>query len=166
MKGEVNSSPQKHVLWIHPIGKIISSKQAKNFYDFSLNVKILQQHGIFSYLSLNQVKIMHIVVGNFLIIQSIAIQFSSISSVHLLSCVWLFETPWIAACQASLSITNSRSSLKFMSIELVMPSSHLILCRPLLLLPPAIRINPSQHQNLFQWENSSYEVAKVLEFQL
>ena len=58
------------------------------------------------------------------------------SSVQSLSCVWLFATPWIAACQASLSIINSWSSLKLMSIELVMPSSHLILCRPLLLLPP------------------------------
>ena len=53
-----------------------------------------------------------------------------------LSRVWLFATPWIAACQASLSITNSRSLLKLMSIESVMPSSHLILCRPLLFLPP------------------------------
>ena len=61
-----------------------------------------------------------------------------------------------------LSITNSRSSLRLTSIEPVMPSSHLILCRPLLLLPP----NPSQHQSLFQWVNSSHEVAKVLEFQL
>ena len=59
-----------------------------------------------------------------------------ISSVQSLSCVQLFATPWIAACQASLSITSSQSSPKFMSIELVMPSSHLILCRPLLLLPP------------------------------
>ena len=58
------------------------------------------------------------------------------SSVQLLSCVQLFTTPWIAARQASLSITNSWSSLKLMSIELVMPSSHLILCSPLLLLPP------------------------------
>ena len=58
------------------------------------------------------------------------------SSVQLLSCVQLFVTPWIAARQASLSITNSRTSLKFTSIKLVMPSSHLILCRPLLLLPP------------------------------
>ena len=48
----------------------------------------------------------------------------------------LFATPWIAACQASLSITNSRSSFRLTSIESVMPSSHLILCRPLLLLPP------------------------------
>ena len=58
------------------------------------------------------------------------------SSVQSLSRVWLFTTLWIAAHQASLSITNSRSLLKFMSIESVMPSSHLILCRPLLLLPP------------------------------
>ena len=60
-------------------------------------------------------------------------QFSLVQS---LSRVRLFATPWIAACQASLSITSSRSSLKLMSIESVMSSSHLILCRPLLLLPP------------------------------
>ena len=59
------------------------------------------------------------------------------SSVQLLSHVRLFATPWTAPCQASLSITNSQSLLKLMSIELVMPSSHLILCRPLL-LPPSI----------------------------
>ena len=53
------------------------------------------------------------------------------SSVQLLSCVWLFATPWIAAHQASLFITNSRSSHRLASIESVMPSSHLILCRPL-----------------------------------
>ena len=58
------------------------------------------------------------------------------SSVQLLHRVWLFATPWIAACQASLSITNSWSSLRLTSIESVMPSSHLILCCPLLLLPP------------------------------
>ena len=57
------------------------------------------------------------------------------SSVQLLSCVQLFVTPWTAVCQASLSITISRSSLRLMSIESVMPSSHLILCHPLLLLP-------------------------------
>ena len=67
----------------------------------------------------------------------------SFSSAQLLSPVWLFATPWIAAHQASRSITNSRSSLKLTSIESVMPSSHLILCRPLLLLPtipPIIRV--------------------------
>ena len=58
------------------------------------------------------------------------------SSVQSLSHVWIFATPWIAARQASLSITNSRSSLRLTSIESGMPSSHLILCRPLLLLPP------------------------------
>ena len=59
-----------------------------------------------------------------------------ISSVQSLSRVWLFATPWIIACQASLSITNSWSSPKLISIESVMPSCYLILCRPLLLLPP------------------------------
>ena len=58
------------------------------------------------------------------------------SSVQLLSYVQLFATPWTVACQASLSITNSWSLLKLMSIEAVMPSNHLILCRPLLFLPP------------------------------
>ena len=91
-------------------------------------------------------------------LQLLSVQFSSIQS---LSHVRLFATPWIAAYQASLSITNSRSSLRLTSIESVMPSSHLILCRPLLLLPP---IPPSI--SLFQWVNSSHEVAKVLEFQL
>ena len=70
-----------------------------------------------------------------------------LSSVQLLSPVRLFATPWTAAFQASLSITNSWSSLKLMSIELVMPSNHLILCCPLLLLPPvpsSIRVFSSE----------------------
>ena len=75
--------------------------------------------------------------------------------------LWLFATPWITACQASLSITNSRNSLKLTSTESVMPSSYHPLSSP---YPPAL--NPSQHQGLFQWVNSSHEVAKVLEFQL
>ena len=68
-----------------------------------------------------------------------------LSSVQLLSPVQLFVTPWTAACQASLSITNSWNLLKLMSIELVMPSNHLFLCHPLLLLPsifPSIRSFP------------------------
>ena len=69
------------------------------------------------------------------------------SSVPLLSHVWLLATPWTAACQASLSFINSRSLLKLMSIELVMPFNHLILCRPLL-LPPSIF--PSIFQGSFQ----------------
>ena len=70
-------------------------------------------------------------------------------------------TPWTAARQASLSITNSWSLLKLMSIESVVPSNHLILCCPLLLLPsifPSIR-------GFFKWVSSSHQVAKVLEFQ-
>ena len=63
---------------------------------------------------------------------------SKFSLVQSLSRVWLFATPWIAARQASLSITISRSSLRFTFIESVMPSSHLILCCPLLLLPPIL----------------------------
>ena len=87
-----------------------------------------------------------------------SVQFTSVQS---LSHVRLFVTPWIAARQASLSVTNSLSSLRLTSIESVMPSCHLILCGSLLLLPP----NPSQHQSLYQWVNTSHEVAKVLELQ-
>ena len=80
-----------------------------------------------------------------------SVQFNSVQS---LSCVWLFATPWIAACQASLSTTNSQSSLKLTSIELVMPSSHLILCRPLLLLPPippSIRLSSNELTLRMRW---------------
>ena len=69
----------------------------------------------------------------FVCLLCVTFQFNSVQS---LGRVQLFVTPWIAACQASLSITNSRSSSKLTSIESVMPSSHLILCHPLLLLPP------------------------------
>ena len=76
------------------------------------------------------------------------------SSVQSLSRVRLFATPWTAARQASLSITNSRSSLRLTSIELVMPSSHLILCRPLPLLPPippSIRVCSNESTLPFRW---------------
>ena len=76
------------------------------------------------------------------------------SSAQLLSCVRLFATPWIAAHQASLSITNSRSLPKLMSIKSVMPSSHLILCRPLLFLPPippSIRVFSSESTLHMRW---------------
>ena len=80
-----------------------------------------------------------------------SVQFSSVQS---LSCVRLFATPWIVARQASLSITNSRSSLRLTSIEAVMPSSHLILCRPLLLLPPippSIRVFSNESTLCMRW---------------
>ena len=76
------------------------------------------------------------------------------SSVQSLTCVRLFVTPWIAARQASLSITNSRSSLRLTSIESVMPSSHLILCHPLLLLPPippSIRVFSNESTLCMRW---------------
>ena len=84
-------------------------------------------------------------------------QFYSLQfSVQSLSRVQLFATPWIAARQASLSITNSQSSSKLMCIESVMPSSHLILCRPLLLLPsifPGIRVFSSESVLCIRWPN-------------
>ena len=76
------------------------------------------------------------------------------SSVQSLSRVQLFAIPWIAARQASLSIINSRSSLKLMSVELVMPSRHLMLCRPLLLLPPippSIRVFSNESTLCMRW---------------
>ena len=76
------------------------------------------------------------------------------SSVQSLSRAQLFETPWTAACQASLSITNSRSSSRLTSIESVMPSSHLILCRPLFLLPPmppSIRVFSNKSTLRMRW---------------
>ena len=76
------------------------------------------------------------------------------SSVQSLSPVRLFATPWIAACHASLSITNSLNSLKFMPIETVMPSSHLIFCHPLLLLPPippSIRVFSIESTLCMRW---------------
>ena len=74
--------------------------------------------------------------------------------VWLLSCVWLFVTPWTTAHQASLSITSSRSLPKLMSIESAMPSNHLILCRPLLLLPsifPNIRVFSNESALHIRW---------------
>ena len=82
---------------------------------------------------------------------SINIQFSS---VQLLSCFWLFATPWIAAHQASLSITKSHISHKLMCIESVMSSSHLIFCHPLLLLPPitpSIRVFSNESTLHMRW---------------
>ena len=85
------------------------------------------------------------------IVTLIFLQFSSVAQ----SCP-KFATPWTAACQASLSITNSRSPLKLMSIELVMPSNHCILCLPLLLLPsmfPSIRVFSNESVLHIRWPN-------------
>ena len=82
------------------------------------------------------------------------VRMAIISSVQSLSCVWLIATSWSAACQASLSITNSRSTPKPMSIELVMPSNHLKLCCFLILLPtifPSIRIFSNESAVRIRW---------------
>ena len=89
--------------------------------------------------------------GSFFSIPSPTLQFSSVQS---LSRIRFFATPWTAACQTSLSITNSRSSLRLTSIESVMPSSHFILCHPLLLLPliaPSIRVFSNELTLLIRW---------------
>ena len=91
-------------------------------------------------------------------------------SVQLLSCVRLFATPWTAACQVFLSITNSRSLLKLMSIESVMPSKCLILCCPLLLLPlvfPSIRVFSSESVLHIRWPkdwNFSFSISPSNEY--
>ena len=99
----------------------------------------------------------HIISTNLFTFQSFLI-----AVVQLLSLVWLFVTSWTAARQAPLSSTISQCLLKFMSIQLVMLSNHLILCCPLLLFA----FNIYQHQGLFQWVSSSHEVAEVHELQL
>ena len=98
------------------------------------------------------------------------------SSVQSLSCVWLFATPWTATCQASLSIMNSWSLLKLMSIESVMASNHLILCCPLLLPPsiiPSIRVFSDESVLHIRWPkywsfsfniNSSNEHSGLISF--
>ena len=98
--------------------------------------------------------------------------------VQLHSRVWLFATPWTAACQASLSITNSRSLLILMFMKSVIPSKHLILCHPLLLLPsifPSIRVFSSESVLWFRWpkywsfsfsSSPSYEYSGLISFMM
>ena len=89
----------------------------------------------------------------------------SISSVQSLSCVQLFATPWTAARQASLSITNSQSLPRLLSIESVMPSNHLILCRPILLLPsifPSVGVFSNESALHVRWPkywSSSFNIS-------
>ena len=93
-----------------------------------------------------------------------------LSSVQLLSCVQLFATPWTAARQVSLSITNSWSLIKLMPIESVMSSNHLILCRPLLLLPSifsSIRVFPNESVLRIRWPkywNFSFSISPSNEY--
>ena len=91
-----------------------------------------------------------------------------LSSVQSLSCVLLFATSWTAAPPASLSITNTQSLLKLMSIESVIPSNHLILCRPLLLLPsifPSIRVFSNESVLPISWpQNWSFSISPSNEY--
>ena len=94
----------------------------------------------------------HSFLFHFLVFDEFPLSFSSV--VQSLSCVQIFATPWTAARQASLSFTNSQSLLKLMSIELVILSNHLILCRPLLLLPsvfPSIRVFANESAVCIRW---------------
>ena len=99
-------------------------------------------------------EIMFLVMLDFLPLSTHSLYFSSVSSVQSVSRVRLLATPWAAACQASLSITNSRSLSKLMSIELVMPSNHITLYCPLFLLPsifPSIRVFSSESALHIRW---------------
>ena len=90
----------------------------------------------------------------FIVTRVIKLMHSSEFRVQSLSCVWLFATSWSSAHQASLSITNSQGPPKPMSIESVMPSNHLILCHPLLLLPPippSIRVFSNESAVCIRW---------------
>ena len=103
----------------------------------------------FSRISPSQIK-----AGNVQLTATLLAWVSEFSSVQSLSRVWLFVIPWTTACLASLSIINSRSLPKLMSIESVMPSNHLILCRPLLLLPslfPNIRVFSNESALCIRW---------------
>ena len=97
-------------------------------------------------------------------------RFISFSLVHSISCVWLFETSWTTECWASLSTTNSCSLLKLVSIELVMPSNHLILCHPLFLPPstfPSIRVFSSEsvlHIRLLKYWSFSFSISPYNEY--
>ena len=100
------------------------------------------------------------------IVISLNIQFTQFSSIQLLSQVWLFGTPWTAAHQASLSITNSQSLLKLIYIELVMRSNHLILCHPLLLpqsIFPSIRVFANESVLHIKWpKHCSFIFTSIL----
>ena len=167
------SHPQLFLLWLHPfiLSGVISSLISSNILGIYRPGEFLFQYSI--------ILPFHTVRGvlKARILKWLAIPFSmdhflsdlstmtlrirntyicsgKFSSVQSLSRVRLFVNPWIAACQASLSITNSQSSLKLLCVESVMPSSHLILCCPLLLLPPIppnIRVFSNESTLYMRW---------------
>ena len=133
----------------NPLGVICISGHLLSLSPLNATIKIPNQHQVYvnSLVSSGRVTAQSSVVGT----RSMGVQFSS---VQLLSHVWLFATPWTAACQAFLSITNSQNLLKLMSIELVMLSNHLILSRPLLFPPsifPSIRVFSNESVLHIRW---------------
>ena len=101
----------------------------------------------------------HVCVKSYFTLIATPLDFNSVQS---LSCVWFFATPWTAAHQASLSITNSRSLLRLMSIESVMPSNHLSLCRPLLLPSSiflSIRVSSNESILRIRWPKNWISAA-------
>ena len=123
-----------------------------------LSLSVGETHEYHQWYSYDQVKLYGKGEGNF---ANVIKRLNQLGSVQSLSQVQVFANPQTAARQASLSITNSWSLLRLMSIKSVIPSNHLILSSP---SPPTF--NLSQHQSHFQWVSSSHQVAKVVEFQL
>ena len=140
------------IIFFSPISKHFTTHVWMWDYTKMLLLSIDSLHVFLSMFSLN------IIFLKFYCIYS----FITVSSVQSLSHIWLFATPWTAARQASLSITNSWSLLKLMFIELVMPSNHLTLCHPH--SPPAF--NLSQCQGLLKWVSSTHQLAELSECQL
>ena len=127
---------------------LVPDFRRKTFYLLPLSKILALNFSLRSFIRWEKSSSISYILKNFLIRRC------SVQSIQLLSRVWLFVTPWIAARQASLSITNYRSLLKLMSIESVMPSRHLILCRPLLLLPsipPSIRVFSNESTLHMRW---------------
>ena len=133
-------------VWIKTNWKILKEMRMPDHFTCLLRNLFMNQE--------TTVRALHGTMDWFKVEKGIREGFVLFSSVQFLSHVWLFVTPWIAAQQASLSITNSQSSLRLMSIESVMPSRHLILYRPLLLLPlipPSIRVFSNESTLRMRW---------------
>ena len=142
---------------------LLSSTVLRRFHYNLLQILLFSwKTTAFYFLSSYRLSLMMIKMGTLAPALSVCVQFSSVQS---LSHVRIFVTPWIAASQASLSFTNSQSSLRLMSIELVMTSSHFILRGSLLLLPP---IPPSirvfSMSQLFAWGSQSTGVSALAPF--
>ena len=162
-----NSGISHHLLKFFPVSNTIAFMLGWSKSSFRVFHGILQKNPNFLSYLINHLFLLGLSILN------LGSQLSCIGdnlsfllpSVHSLSHVWLFATPWTVAYQASLSITNSQSSPKLMSIDVVMPSNHLVLCRPLLLLPsifPSIRVFSNESALHIRWPkywSSSFNIS-------